>query len=449
MANEADKILSAFLKRLQKNAHIRKALALVLLVTLLGVAAYFIYEILPRNYALKITGGDILSNRHFLAKSLQEEVASNGVSLEIKPTAGSQEALQQVDDGKLDFAFIQGGLDLPYPNVVHVATVAPELLHFLVRPTIMDISDLRGKRVNLNSKKGGTRVIAKQVLEFSGLRDGIDYVESNISTEELLTMRPDRLPEAIVITSFAPSDVVDYIVKHHGYKLLEIPFPSSLALRLGWVADSKILAFMYNVQPAVPRTDIKTIGVNLRLVANKNVDPRAMFKVLESLFSPDLEVRLKIKMDEKQILTSAGYPPSEGTKMFMDRKNPLFSNATLDKIKALFGLLLSVGSTLLVIFKWFRGDALEPEKPATDDQLFIDYIAQVLAVENAYSERAVQGQLNAQEAHDFDVKLSAIKTHALGRLGKANFDNSQLPQCLMLAITDTRAKMDKMRASQV
>lgn len=443
MANEANKVLTAFLKKLQKNAQIRKALASALLLALSGVAGYFLYEILPRNYVQTITGGDILSNRHYLAKSLQEEVADNGVSFEIKPSAGSQEALAQVAEGKLDFAFIQGGLDLPYPNVEHVATVAPELLHFLVRPDIKDISGLRGKRVNLGSKKGGTRVTAKQVLEFSGLKEGIDYVESNIAAEELLSMRSDRLPEAIVITSFAPSDIADYIVKHHGYSLLEIPFPSSLALRLGWVADSKILAFMYNVQPAVPGRDIKTIGVNLHLVANKNVDPRAVFKVLESLFSPDLEVRLKIKMDENQILTSASYPLAKGTKMFMDRKNPLFSNATLDKIKALFGLLLSVGSTGLVIFKWFRGDSIEPEKPPTDDQAFLSYITQVLGVENAYNERASQGKLTAEEVHDLEVKLSAIKTEALSRLGNANFDNPQLPHSLLLAIADTRARLDK------
>jgi TRAP-type uncharacterized transport system substrate-binding protein len=445
MANEADKFLNDFLNRLQKNAQIRKGLALALLLILSGIAGYFIYEILPRNYSYTITGGDILSNRHYLAKSLQEEVAANGVALEIKPTSGSQEALALVAAGKLDFAFIQGGLDLPYPNVVHVATVAPELLHFLVRPGIKDISGLRGKRVNLGGKKGGTRIISSQVLEFSGLQEGIDYVESNIPTEELLSMRADRMPEAIVITSFAPSDVADYLVKQRGYELLEIPFPSSLSLRLGWVADSKILAYMYNVQPAVPDHDIKTIGVNLHLIANKNVEPRAVFKVLESLFSPDLEVRLKIKLNEDQLLTSASYPLSEGTRIFMNRKDPLFSNATLDKIKALFGVLLSVGSTLLVIFKWFKGEPIEPEKPPTDDDAFLGYMERVNALEGSIHERAAQGNMTAHDVADFEAKLSAIKTEALARLATARFDNAQLPNQLLLVIADTRARLHGMR----
>jgi TRAP-type uncharacterized transport system substrate-binding protein len=442
MANEADKILNDFLKRLQQNATVRKSLAVCLLMILSGIAGYFIYEVIPREYSLTITGGNILSNRHYLAKALQEEIAHNGVALEITPTDGSQEAMEKVSQGKLDFAFIQGGLDISYPNVVHVATVAPELLHFLVRPEIKDMAGLRGKRINLGSKKGGTRVIAKQVLEFSGLEEGVDYVESNISTEALLSMRAEAMPDAIVITSFVPSDIADYLIKNRDYQLLEIPFPSSLSLRLGWVADSKILAYTYSVDPAVPVRDIKTVGVNLHLIANKNVEPRAVFKVLETLFSPDLEVRLKIKIDEKNILTSAGFPLAEGTKKYMDRNNPFFSNETLDQVKALFGLVLSVGSTLLVILKWFKGEPLEPEKPPTDDERFAGYIERVLGIEREFDRVAARGTVSQREREIFLQQLAAIKNAALHQLTQANFSNTQLPEQLLLIISDTRSRLE-------
>lgn len=442
MANEANKILNAYLKRLQQNAAVRKTLAVCILLILSGIAGYFVYEVLPRQYAFNITGGNILSNRHYLAKVMQEEISHNGVALEIQPTSGSQEALEMVSKGKLDFAFIQGGLDLPYPNVVHVATVAPELLHFLVRKDIKDIADLRGKRINLGTKQGGTRIIAKEVLDFSGLQEGMDYVESNLNNEELLSLHTDRLPDVVVMASFAPADMADYLVKERGYHLIEIPFPSSLALRLGWVADSKILAYMYSVEPPVPNRDIKTVGVNLHLVANKNVDARAVFKLLETLYSPDLEVRLKIKIDEKNILASASYPLAEGTKLYLNRNNPLFSNETLDKIKAMFGLILSIGSTLLVIVKWFKGEPIEPEALATDDTIFINYIEQVLGIEREFNLCVRQGALNSDIRETLLQQLSSIKAQAIGKLSKANFNNPQLPQNLLLVISDTRRRLE-------
>lgn len=441
MANEAEKIINDLLKQLQKSKFIRALLAVFILLVLSGVAGYFIYEILPRQYSLNITGGNILSNRHYLAKALQEEIVQNGVALELKPTSGSQEAIELVSQGKLDFAFIQGGLDLTYPNIVHVATVAPELVHFLVRSEIKDMAGLRGKRINLGSKKGGTRIIAKEVLAFSGLDEGVDYVESNIATDVLLSMQVDRLPDAIVITSFAPADIADYMVKKRGYSLLEIPFPSSLALRSDWVADSKILAYMYSVEPAIPAHDIKTVGVNLHLIANKDVDVHAVFKVLETLFGADLEVRLKIKIDENNILTSASFPLSEGTKKYLDRNNPLFSNETLDKIKALFGLILSVGSTLLVIFKWFKGEPLEPGEPPTDDEKYIRYIAQVIEIDRELDQTPAR-PLTGDERHRFLQQLSTIKTNALDFLATAKFSNSQLPQHLLLTISDTRRRLE-------
>jgi len=446
MSDEANKLLDNFLNRLQKNVLIRKLLAFALLCVLAGIAAYFVYDIYPRQYTLSITGGNILSNRHFMAKVLQEEVADQGMALEIQPTAGSQEALSLVSQGKLDLAFIQGGLDLPYENVVHVATVAPELLHFLVREDIGSIDQLRGKRVNMGSKKGGTRVITREVLHFSGLEEGIDYVESNLSAEELLSQPEERLPEAIVLTSFAPSDIAEYMIKKRGYRLLEIPFPSSLALRYGWVADTRILAFMYNVAPAVPAKDIKTVGVNLHLVANKHVEPRAIAKILSGLYGPDLQIKLNVKMDEKNILDSASYPIAEGTKIFMERNNPFFSNETLDKIKSLFGLVLSVGSTLLVVIRWFKGEPIEPEAPPSHDKQYLAYIAQLGELDQRVDSLLRQGHWTLSTYQQCIDELTHIKVDATALQPNANLTNPQLPLQLYTLIADARRKIEMVKS---
>lgn len=434
--------------RLSSIARMRGALALAALAVLLGAVAWSAYQLMPRHYALRITGGAITSNRHFLAKGLQREAATNGVTLELHPTAGSEEALALVASGQLDLAFIQGGLDLPNPNVVHVATVSPELLHLLARPGITDLSGLRGKRVNLGSRKGGTRVIAKQLLSYAGLREDIDYVESNMSTEELLSLRTDRLPEVLAITSFAPSDVVEYLVRRHGYTMLEVPFPAAFAQRYDWAADSRVLAYTYQVAPAVPPRDIRTIGVNLCLVANRQVDRRAIVKVLESLFSARLGARLKLHLDEEKILASASYPPAEGTRLFMERNRPLLSGAALDKFKAALGLLVSLVSSALVVFKWFKPAPPSADAPTDGDLAFIGYLEQLADLEAIAGDRLAQGTLQAHEMDDLDAKLAALKLAAMGGVGKSPLNDKQLPHSLLLALADARARLDSMRIKQ-
>lgn len=433
MANEAQKILDDWLQRLRRSERVRNTLAGCAVLLLLGIAASFLNDAIPREYALTMTGGDILSNRHYVARQLQRVAAEHGVAVKLEPVAGTEEALLAVDQGKLDMAFIQDGLENKYLNVEHVAAIVPEQLQFLVKSDIKDIAGLRGKLVNLGSIRGGTRIVAHQVLDFSGLTAGVDYVEANLPGEALLRMRAENLPDAIVITSFAPSDIAEFLIRERGYSLLEIPFPASLALRLGWVSDSKILAYTYSVKPPVPPRDIKTVGVNMHLVANKNVDPRAIFQVLEGLYSPELAATLKLKIDESQINVPSGYPLSQGSQRFMARKNPLLSSATLDRVKAMFGLALSMASTILVVVRWFKADPPEPEKQVADDPKFFAWLQEIADIEAEQERGAVPERLAQLRS-----RLLAIKMEASACIGQGKLDNPSLATTLLTALADAR-----------
>jgi TRAP-type uncharacterized transport system substrate-binding protein len=359
---DPEKYVADKLELLRTSRKIQKRIVLILIVLLLGLAAKFAYELLPRHFNLSLTGGGLLSNRHHLAKILSEEAGQQHLSIRVMPTTGSIQAMDLVDAGKLDMAFIQGGLDSNYENIRHVATISPELIHVLVKPGIESIKDIRGKTVNMGSLAGGTRIVAKQIFDLSGLKNGVDYVEKNFSERDLIEMRPERLPDVIILISYAPSDVVDVMVKKHGYELLEMPFPPSLAIRLGWVADAKILGYMYSIVPAVPPKDIQVIGVDLHLITNKNVDPRAVAGVIETLYGPRVANRFGQKIPESELLSPSGFPISSGTELYLSRKEPLLTEALMDKLKALFGLLMTLGSTLLVVFKWFTMEQKEDDQ---------------------------------------------------------------------------------------
>lgn len=440
MTDVAQEFLAGFLRRLQKNRKVRSVLAGLALTVLLGLAGNFLYEALPREYELSITGGDVLSSRHHLTRMLQREAAENGVALRVNPMASSLEALNALNDGLLDLAFVQDGLGTSFPNVRHVAYIGPEQLQLLARPEIANIAGLRSKLINLGLPSGVTRIVATEVLQFSGLNDGVDYVETNFSTEELLHMRGDKLPDGIFVTSLIPSDLVEFLVKERGYIVLEIPFPEALALRFGWVADSGILAYAYNVNPPVPDRDIKTIGINMHLLANKDVDPLAVFRVLESLYSPALELPPNLKIDENELTTASGYPMSEGSKKFLERKNPLLSASTLDDIESIFGVILTVLSSVLIAVRWFKGESDDEDAAGADDPRFVAWIGEVSAIE-AKIESMRRESATPSLTDALHSQLSQIKTAALDKVGTAKLDNPQLPNVLLLAIADARASL--------
>ena len=386
MTTPSEEIELYFFKALdwiRSQHHLRRGLAIALIGALLLLAGKFAYDLYPRNYELSISGGGMLSKSHHLAKVLQDEAARRNISLTIKPTKGSYEALNALNDGTLDLAFVQGGIDpVGYDDVRQVASIAPQLIQFLVKRDVKTINDIRGKTINLGEKNGGPSIVSNQILRFSGLMPEVDYVETNFSDEQLLGMKPDRLPDVIVQVSYAPSVVVDFLVQKRGYQLLEMAFPPSLSMRMGWVADTKILAYMYQIAPPVPATDIQVVGVNLNLLANKNVDPHAIAALLPVLYSPQVTSRFSFPISEEKMLTPSGFPISDGTETYLASKQPLITAALISQIQNVFGLVMSLLSVILVVFKWFKApeevmavtaseddddSGNQPPAPSTDD----------------------------------------------------------------------------------
>lgn len=354
MVNPLEKHAIDLLEKVRRHDRMRDYLSISAIVLLLLIASIFIFQLIPRHYVLTISGGNILSQRHLLVKLLQDEGARRHLALRIAPSHGSLDALEQVNDGKMDVALVQGGIDAKYPNVVHVATISPELIHFLVKPGINEIKDFKAKSINMGESMGGTRVVAHQILSYSGLTANADYAEKNYSDEDLVGMRPELLPDIIVSVSYAPSDLADFLVKKRGYHLVEMPFPPSLAKRLGWVADTKILGYMYSIVPPVPPKDIQAVGVNLHLVANKDVNSHAIAELLRSLYSPHLQSRFGNPINEADMLIPSGFPVSKGTELYFASKQPFITEGMMDKLKSIFGLVMTLASILAVVWRWFK-----------------------------------------------------------------------------------------------
>lgn len=337
----------------------RRILAIALISLLLLISGKLFFDLIPRNYILSITGGSVLSERHFLTKLLQDEASERFLSLKIAKSMGSLDALDLVDSGKIDLAFITGGVVNTFPNVRHVATLPPESIHFLVKPNITNLDGLRGKSINMGERGENSRNLARQILTHLNLVADLDYAETNFSNEDLIGMRLEKLPDAIVEVSYAPSALVEYFVKKYDYRVLAMPFPSALEKRLGWITDVTLGEFMYSIVPPVPPKNIPLAGVHLHLVANSKVDPKAIVELLKTLYGPKIKNKFSEELDDDDMLIPSGYPISEGSIDYLDSKQPMVTADLTGKIKTIFELLISLGSILVLVWKWFKSDTDE------------------------------------------------------------------------------------------
>lgn len=355
------------LEKVRRHENGRRKLAMVLILLLLVISGKLIFELIPRNYVLSITGGSVLSERHFLIKLLQEEAAEKFLSLKVAQTVGSLDALELVNSGKIDLALVTGGVVNTFPNVRHVATLPPEFVHFLVKPGIKNLEDLKGKVINMGERRENTRVLARQILAHLNLVADSDYAETNFSNEELIGMRSEALPDVIVEVSYAPSVLVDFFVKRHEYRVLAMPFPSALAKRLNWIASVTLKEYMYSIIPPVPSDSIPLVGVNLHLVANEKIEPKAIVALLKTLYGPRIDSRFSQDLIKTDLLVPSGYPISTGTMHYLESQKPIFTPEWTDKLKNIFELLMTLGSIVVLIWKWFKSEHDEEFKYGTTD----------------------------------------------------------------------------------
>ena len=421
MASEAEILLHRALNYARETHWIRRLLAGLAVGALLAIGLTYAYGVLPRSYTLSISGGNVLSTRHFLAKILQEEAVANGVHLVLRPTRDAHEALEMVSRHHLDMALVPGGQTHVYPHVQQVATLATETVHLVARPGIDKLADLKGRSINL----GTTRGIALDVLNFLGLRESIDYVSAGLSDSDLVSLPDHMLPDVMFVVSLVPSHVVDYLVREHGYHLMEIPFPKALTERQGWFSATTIPAFSYGAAPAMPAKPMDSIGVDMLLVAHEKTNPAAIVKVMDTLFREAVQTRANIELTESGIEESTGYPVSPAAFDYINRNDSVISKKTVDKAKDLFGAVMSLATSCLLVWKWFRPKPAEPPPRPTGDARVRELIEELSALDDPAD----------------PARLDAIRSEVLTLSTTMNFDNRQLVQIALITIMDSRSKI--------
>src|SRR5262245_17794145 len=295
---------------------------------LLGVY-FFLHSPRQRSYRLTMTAGNEVGTRHGLAVRFRDEALSRRITLDLRPSSGSEEALEWVNSRKLDVALVQGGLTPEgRPNVRQAAALQLEPLHLAVKPGLYrdvstSLSALRGKAVDLDEIGSGTHSLATAVLQFAGLqpreRDAEHgYTAVSIPRQQLFA-EPDvtRLPDAVFLVSTLPSVTITFLVNRHGYRLVALPFAEAFALGtlshaadaphtagngrvvLGRVQAVTIPPYTYGLEPTVPEKALPTIGTRLQLVAHKDVPARAIYELVDSAYSSEFGQIVRPPLDAR------------------------------------------------------------------------------------------------------------------------------------------------------
>ncbi len=208
---------------------------------------------------------------------------------------GSGVNVEWLADGKADVAFTQAdiayaaysrGTDLdprPHDQLRAIAVLWMNTVHVAVpkQSPVRGVEDLRGRRVAVTSRGGGTETLARVVLAAYGLSydDITPQFDSFVETVE--QMRGGHTDAAFVVAG-VPMVAVTDMSQQPGVRLLPIPRERLATMRAQYPF----------LQPAiVPRgtyqgidQDVETFGVSNLLMCRKDLDERLVYLLTKGLF---------------------------------------------------------------------------------------------------------------------------------------------------------------------
>jgi TRAP transporter TAXI family solute receptor len=109
-------------------------------------------------------------------------------------------------------------------KLVYIMKISNDEIHLVTRSDITSLEQLRGRKVNFNSKGSGTQMTARDI--FTGLN--VDVEEVNLGPADAFAKLASREIAATLITSGKPAAAIAQLKASDGYRLISIPYAKPL-----------------------------------------------------------------------------------------------------------------------------------------------------------------------------------------------------------------------------
>jgi len=291
----SDKARARFFAR---RASRREWLLFVLPTLAIIVAAFwltfrFVQPAPPRLLAMSTGAAD--GAYHRFALKYREILARDGVTLELKPSAGSVENLKRLkdDDAGIDVGFVQSGLGLltltplaPPPEETRVLSLAnlfqePVWVFYRSRSEMTRLTDLAPLKVAIGQTGSGTRKVA---LEMFGAH-GIDEKAGNLkelgggaAVDALLAESID----AVFIIAAPEAPVIRRLLDTPGIKLLDLDNTLALSRRFPYLKPAVLAQGVFDLKANLPQHDVRMVATQANLVIREDLHPALAYLLLEA-----------------------------------------------------------------------------------------------------------------------------------------------------------------------
>ena len=262
---------------------------IILIVGIGFVVAYQFVQPAPPSRIVITTGSDSGAYYQF-ANRYAAILARNGVTLEVKTSAGSLENLARLKNDEAQVGFVQGGVVEPKADqdeeedsgLLSLGSMFYEPVWVFYRgdKRLERLTDLRGKRVAIGQEGSGVRQLAQQLLEANEIPTG-DHLVPLSGLKAAEELQQGRIDAAFVIAA-EKAPVIQVLLRSPGIKVMNFSQADAYQRRFPFLTK---VVFPHGVADLVrdfPPEDVTVLAPTANLIVRDDLHPALQSLLLQA-----------------------------------------------------------------------------------------------------------------------------------------------------------------------
>ncbi len=214
--------------------------------------------------------------------------ARSGITLDIKPSAGSAENFQRLQNRSedIDIAFLQSGVTLgkELDGLVSLGVIYPEPLWLFHQKdlALTNLEELRGKRIAIGPEGSGTRILALELLRAHAVADAPTSLSPLGGMNAALALLNKEV-DAVFVVGPAQSSAVWTMLYTPNLKIFNFTQAEAYVRRFPYLSVLTLPRGTIDLPQNIPSKDISLVAPSTNLVARDDFHPALIDLTLQAV----------------------------------------------------------------------------------------------------------------------------------------------------------------------
>ena len=296
--------------------------AALLIAAAFMLTSHFIKPAPPKSFVFSAGAEGGAYYRY--AQEYKKILARDGITLDIKPSAGSLQNLTRMRGAtpEASAGFVQGGTTLPEDsnNLLSIGRMFYELVwvfHRLPAET-NQLSQLRGKRIAVGPAGSGTNQLVTQLLKLSEI-NADNATLAKLSTKAALEKLNAGEIDAAFIVSGPEAEVLQQPLRSKDFRLMSLAQADAYGMRFSYLSRITLHQGVVNLHENIPAQSVHMIGAGAMVAVRDDLHPALQFALAQA--AAEVHKRPSIVHLENQ------FPQSQSTELPMSAVAERFHKA--------------------------------------------------------------------------------------------------------------------------